>query len=212
MKSIFLFAFLTCGIISFAQQKFIAGINAGLVTSQVHGDTYSGFDKAGWILGGFVKRSLNEKTDLKFEINFLQKGSRKNQNIEKGDFDFYLLKLNYVEVPLMLRAHRNKWIGEIGFAFGALVNVREYNELGEVYNANPFKKTETAFLFGLSHAFSKKIELNVRYTNSIFTVRSFNNGSTFDYGNWFLNMFNRGYYNNVLTFTFHFNFINEPKT
>lgn len=211
MKRILFFLFLFSGSVILAQQKFIAGINAGLVTSQVHGDTYSGFNKAGFLVGGFVKRAINENADLKFEINLLQKGSRKNQNIEKGDFEYYLLRLNYVEVPLMFRFHRKKWIGEAGFAFATLVKAREYNWLGEIENPRPFKRTETSFLFGLTYTFNERVEVNARYTNSIFTVRSFNNGSTFDYGNWFLNMFNRGYYNNVLTFTFHFNFAHEPK-
>jgi hypothetical protein len=203
MRSSLFVIFLSVGICS-AQKTFKAGILAGLVTSQVHGDTYSGFDKAGYLLGGFVKRELSEKWELKFEIDLLQKGSKKNMNPEKGDYDYYHLRLSYVEVPLMIRMKQKNWKLEAGMAYAALFKTKEETEYGDITGFFPFNKTDLSMLTGLSYVFNEKLEFNIRYTNSLVPVRRYYNGGRFDYNSWFYNLFNRGLYNNVLSFAFHY--------
>ena len=83
-------------------QKFNAGIRAGIVASQVDGDTYEGFDKAGVIAGLYVNRSFSDKFSLQLEMDFIQKGSR----MPVDDLNnYYLMRLSYLEVPLLLQWH-----------------------------------------------------------------------------------------------------------
>ena len=86
-------------------QQFKAGALAGIATTQVDGDTYAGYNKAGLLAGGFVthKFSPESKWSASFEIRYIQKGSRKVPHPDKGDFADYKLKLNYAEVPLLLK-------------------------------------------------------------------------------------------------------------
>lgn len=210
MRSILVFNLLVSLILyfsnGFAQSSFKIGINAGVSASQVHGDTYSGFDKAGGIFGIYAKRSISEKWDAKFEINFIQKGSRKNAQPDKGDYTTYLLRLNYIEVPVLFRWHQKKIIYEFGPAFAFLVHSYEYQYTiaGQGQNNIPFNKTDFTFALGMSYVINDHWEFNARYTNSYIPVRTFPNNSTIYYPNRLLNLLNRGFYNNVVTLTLHY--------
>src|SRR5687768_12714295 len=80
-------------------QSFKGGFNAGFTTSQVSGDNLAGYNKAGLIGGLFVYREISKKFSLRMDFSYVMKGSRKAVHPEIGDFDFYVLKLNYIEVP-----------------------------------------------------------------------------------------------------------------
>src|SRR5690554_2436533 len=94
-------AFMLSNMQSIAQ-GFNTGILAGINASQVSGDNYSGFNKAGILVGLFTNLDVSEKVNLQFEINYSQKGSRKNPKTDEGDHEFFLLRLNYIEVPMLV--------------------------------------------------------------------------------------------------------------
>lgn len=197
-------------------QRFKAGAFAGIATSQVHGDTYSGFNKAGLYVGASLakKHSAESKWESLFEITYIQKGSRKLSNPSKGDFKSYYLDLDYTEVPALLRYHfsltdttrraSSNFFIEGGFSFGALVNYKEKDENGIITGGIPFEKYDISTVFGLSYSLRKNISFNIRTVNSFLPVRKFN--IPIYYPRWFLNLFNRGYYNNVLAFTLRYQF------
>ena len=66
-------------------QKFQGGIAAGLVGSQVAGDTYSGYNKPGAYTGIWVRLALNDRSSLQTELSYFQKGSRHNPDEEKQE-------------------------------------------------------------------------------------------------------------------------------
>lgn len=184
------------------QDVFRIGFMGGVTTSQVHGDNFSGFNKAGFVAGGFAMRPVNEKWDVKFEILYMQKGSRDLAHPDKDDYISYMLKLNYAEVPLVFRRHYKKWTLELGASEGVLVYYEEHDSNGKIDQPRPFKKLETNLVTGFAYRLRDNIELNIRYTNSIFSVRDFN--ARLYYRSWFHNLFNRGLYNNVLSFTAYY--------
>ena len=186
-----------------AQEKFHAGIIAGMSTSQVAGDTYSGFNKAGIALGAFSKTTFTEKISAQFEILYIQKGSKHVPNIEKGNYDDYLLQLNYIEVPILIRAFYKNFIYEAGPSFGVLVKNKESNNTGDITGIRPFHKTETGINAGIGYPLSDSFEFNVRYSTSILPIRPHPSGTTY----WF----NLGQTNTVISFTLHYQ-INVSKT
>ena len=200
---------LSCSF-SFAQ-RFKAGLFAGVSTSQVHGDTYSGFNKAGLYAGASLAKKFSEesKWESSFEISYIQKGSRKLANPSKGDYKSYYLNLDYAEVPVLLRYHfsiadttrsfSSNFFIEGGLSFGALVNQKESDENGVILGGIPFEKYDISTVFGLSYSLRKNVFFNIRTINSFIPVRKFN--IPIYYPRWFLNLFNRGYYNNVLAFS-----------
>ncbi len=199
-KFIILFIFFTIAFVAQAQNKFRAGLKAGISTSQVEGDTYGGFDKFGFDGGGTLNAKLNEKWAAQFEILFIQKGSKHIGDANKGDLSFYLMQLNYVEVPLLLQYKQKKFTFEIGPGIGYLISSKEYDQNGEVINAVPFHTTEVSASIGINYQIYKNLGMTWRYTNSMLPIRQYASGASF----WF----NPGQRNNVIAFTLTYTFGN----
>lgn len=187
-----------------AQSRFKAGLRLGMSTSQVEGDTYGGFDKFGLDGGATLHAKLNEKWGAQFEILFVQKGSKHIGDVAKGDYSFYLMQLNYVEVPLLLQYRQKKITFEFGPGIGYLINSKEYDTGGEVMNAIPFYTTEVSGNLGINYQVYKNFGITWRFTNSLLPIRKYASGASF----WF----NPGQRNNVLAFTLTYTFGNaEPE-
>jgi hypothetical protein len=197
-------------------QQFKAGLLAGVVTSQVDGDTYAGYNKAGLFGGASVSKrfSAESKWSALFEITYIQKGSRKVPHPEKGDYSDYKLKLNYAEVPLLIRydfaysdssgADRMNFGLLGGVAVGALVSSAEWDAFGQLTGGTPFEKTDISYVLGLSYSLSEHIGFEARTQYSIIPVRK--GGTSTYYANWTSNIFKPGYYNNLLVFALHYRF------
>ncbi len=113
MKFLFTLLIFTLPFSSLAQ-VFNAGVIAGISGSQVEGDGYGGYNKLGFIIGGFTNTSFSEKLSSQLEIYYINKGSKKNPQPDKGDVDAFSLNLNYVEVPISIRYAHKKFIFEGG--------------------------------------------------------------------------------------------------
>ncbi|MFM9028678.1 MAG: hypothetical protein ACKOQ6_11910, partial [Bacteroidota bacterium] len=67
-------------------QSFSSGIRFGMTATQVDGDTYEGFDKAGLLGGLFVERFMSDRFSLRMEMDYIQKGSRKPLDKDVNSF------------------------------------------------------------------------------------------------------------------------------
>lgn len=203
-KIIYIFIFLFTFVYSTqAQNRFRPGLKAGIATSQVHGDTYTGFDKFGFDGGATLNAKINEKWSAQFEILFVQKGSKFVGNASKGDLRYYLMLLNYVEVPILFQYQHKKFVFEIGPGIGYLVSAREYDQNGEVINGIPFYSTEVSGSIGINYQIYKNFGFNWRFTNSITPIRKFASGAS--------TVSNPGQRNNVLAFTLTYRFGNAEQ-
>ncbi len=212
---------IVCGLISFLRggveasaQQFSAGLFGGLSTSQVDGDTYAGYDKAGLFTGAFVTKSISSsgKWSASFEITYIQKGSRKYARPDKGDYTSYKLNLNYAEVPILLRyafsvpdsagSGRAAFIVEGGVAAGALVQSEEHDSFGPVTGGTPFEKMDYSVLLGLHYYLTQHLGFNIRTEYSLLPVRK--GGTSPYYQNWTHNFLRPGYYNNLIVFSIRY--------
>jgi hypothetical protein len=199
-------------------QSFRAGFLGGIVTSQVDGDTWAGYDKAGALTGVFVTRDFSgtSKWSASFELTYIQKGSRKIPHPDKGDFASYEIKLNYAEVPLLLRynfsavdtsgENRMKFALEGGIAIGALVQSKEYDASGLIPPGNgvPLQKADYSVILGLNYFLSKHIGFDVRTEYSMVPFRK--GGTGVYYQNWTYKFLKPGFYNNLLVFSLRYQF------
>ncbi len=184
-----------------AQQRFKAGLKLGLSTSQVEGDTYAGFNKIGLAAGALVTGKFNDKWSAQFEMLYIQKGSKHNSNPDKGDYSFYYIAVNYIEVPVLLQYHQKKFTFELGPGFGYLVSEEEFNEVQILTGLSPFNKTEISLNIGISYVLINNWGFNWRYSNSLSSIRDYASGAS----TWF----NPGQRNNVLTFSLTYQFGNK---
>ena len=199
LKFFLVSALIVSGTFNASAQRFKAGIRAGITGTQISGDQLGGFDKAGVVAGGMVSTSLSQKFDLGFEILYVQKGSRKNADPDKGDLVSYLLRLNYFEVPVLLQwKYSKRFTFEAGPTFGALVGSLEEDEFGKLDQPREFSNFELGVAGGISVHLVDGLYFNLRGTNSVLPVRKHVSGQSY--------RLNRGQYNSGLLFTFHYIF------
>lgn len=69
--------------------------------SQVDGDTWKGYHKVGYLAGAFVRLELSPRSSFQLEMEYIQKGSRHNVDSANYYDQSYLLRLHYLELPLL---------------------------------------------------------------------------------------------------------------
>lgn len=174
---------------------------AGLNACQVHGDSYSGYNKLGAFAGLAVNARTGPKTALELGFYFSQKGARKNQNPKTGDYSFYRLNLNYIDLPLSLfcKVNRNYFV-TLGGAFAYLISYNENINNIDMSDYSNFKRTETGLNIGLGRILKPGIQVEVRSSNSVSAIREYGMAANLVfYNNPIARFFNKGFYNNILT-------------
>ncbi len=163
--------------VNLAAQGFHGGVMAGLAGTQVAGDTYSGYDKAGLFLGGYVGWEFTSRSGLQLELTYFQKGSRKNPDPEKNDYDSYLFRVNYVELPVLYQLKFKWFIIEAGPSAGFLMG--DYEEMNEqiISDFQGYNKPARITLqinVGLRFFIMKNLGFDFRTNNSLLNIRSGN--------------------------------------
>jgi len=156
-------------------QSFHAGLQLGMTGTQVTGDQLSGFNKAGLFGGAFVNHRAGRLGELQFEFNFIQKGSRKNAHPDKGDYNQYLMRLNYVAIPFFYKFIIKKTLSlEIGLELAYLINAKEFDEYGLIDRSQiktDFRKLDFSGFAGLGVNFHQDFRFVFRYSYSILPIR-----------------------------------------
>jgi hypothetical protein len=180
MKKHILFFFFVITVAATAQEhRFKAGITAGLSSSQISGDELAGFKKSGFT-GGLLLRTLFTKNwTTQFEMLFIQKGSKDAAHIDSltGDYHYYRLQLNYLEVPILVQYRVKRLFFEAGPGIGYLINYKEEDKTGDLTGRRPFHPFEISFDFGFGISITDHIGVGIRYSNSVNAVRDHLSGA-----------------------------------
>lgn len=172
---IFILLLVFSGLNTFAQ-NFHGGVTAGLVASQVAGDTYSGFNKAGVFVGGYVYLDLSERSALQMELTYYQKGSRANPD-STNNFQQYIFRANYIEMPLLYMFKAGKFIVHAGPSLGFLMGYYEeadYQRLDDLEGYNKPAAVTLQINLGMRYYFTEKFGADFRTNNSLLNIRSRN--------------------------------------
>jgi hypothetical protein len=150
----------------------------GANTSQITGDALQGFDKFSPNLGFLVSREFGKNVNVQFEMQYLGKGSRKNIGPKDSIQTFYVLRLHYAELPLMIRYRLKPKIElELGPSVGVLLGYKEadlYGDLDGQYSPKEkFTRIDYSGSFGGSWLINDSWTLNIRASNSIIPVRNY---------------------------------------
>lgn len=174
MRKLLLISFLFF-MIGLNAQSFRAGLQLGLAASQVTGDQLAGFNKVGMFGGVFVNYPTGDLGDIQLELNFIQKGSRKNAHPDKGDYEQYIMRLNYVSLPLFYRFKFKKILSiELGAEFAYLISSKEFDVYG-IITPDPrkadFRDFDLSAFAGLGIKFYDRFRLVFRYSYSVMPIR-----------------------------------------
>lgn len=172
-------------------QQFEGGMFAGMDFSQVDGDTYSGYNRLGGLVGGFIKLPLTEKWYLRLEMEYIMKGSVHNFNpnnpADSNNVD-YVNKTSYVQVPFLLEYDLETALTSVNFPdylrkirlFGGLSGavLMSHKELINQYETGPpypgFADLNFTMIFGLQYMIGPQWYVDYRWDNSITSIRTGN--------------------------------------
>ena len=195
---------------SFAQNNndpvFALKPSLGINVCQIHGDAYNGYDKPGGFAGAAINAKINSRISIELGFYFSQKGARHNGNIDKGDFSYYRLNLNYIDIPVSFRYMLNtRYFVTAGPSLAYLVGYSENINYTDQTGLYPFKKLELGLNVGLGRKIKGNFSFELRCSNSIATVRSYGVvANLVFFPNPVARFFNKGFYNNILTFIFSY--------
>ncbi len=189
-------------LMSFSQ-KFNGGILAGGNVSQVDGDTYEGYHKIGYQAGAFVSLRVSRHSSFQMEMEYFQKGSRKVSNPDKGDMDDYLLRIHYLEIPLLYQYTFAKRLqAEVGPVADVLLGSYDGYNGQPVPNLVPLRTITLAGILGIACYITPHLKAGFRLNYSLLSIRQTGNPQP-GYRRIF---FETGQYNNVLSLTLSWDF------
>jgi len=169
-KAIFSLMLAILSTLAYAQQ-FNGGAMLGMAASQVAGDTYSGFHKAGPVAGFFVNLNVSPRSTFQMELYYVQKGSRDNANAVEGDYDSYLLRLNYIELPVLYQFKFGWFALEAGPSVAFTMSGYEEKN-GEEIQADDFALATFQLNFGAVFTVAKNWKIDIRTNNSLTNLRN----------------------------------------
>lgn len=182
-------------------QSFQLELHGGVAGTQISGDMLGGFDKPGLVAGAGVSRPIGPKSQVGFRMLFFQKGSQKRAETDSitMEVDYYLLRLNYLEIPLSYRySMREKFLFEAGPSLGILLSSYEADENGELLFERPFYKYDFSLMGSVGYKIRPTLLFQFSYFQGVVPVRPHLSGSTF--------RLNRGQYSSSIVFTLVYQF------
>lgn len=170
MRKIFILILLIMPV-SLLSQNFNGGLNLGMNTSQIDGDAYWGYHRIGPFVGAFVNTYFTEYIGMQLELNYVNKGASKRNEI--GDPAYYRIKLNYVELPVVaLYKLIDKVRINAGITYGVLIKAKEDLSGTGFREPEPaFDKSDLSMLVGAEYFFTEKWSIYGRFTYSILPIR-----------------------------------------
>jgi len=171
--SLLVILFVFAGVAAYSQ-VFQGGVLAGLNASQVDGDSYSGYNKAGIVAGGYVLTNLSRTLFSGMEIKFAQKGSRKNPNPKTGDQELYIMRLNYIDLPVYLGVHTSEKTSILaGLSAGYLISGNEYGNYGKFppEDQHAFNNFDFQGFLGFRFQMTDRLSIDLRGAYSLLPIR-----------------------------------------
>ena len=161
-------------------QEFFGGLIIGGDVSQVGGDARGGYNKIGIVGGAFAGLKLSEDVDVQMELKYIQKGSYSADVENRPAYDPFLIKLDYIDLPIVLAYNLNKvnindvnmkWLKfELGLSFDFLVNYRQEIQGAVVKESNPWNKVVLNTVVGVRVCVKDNFEIGLRAVDAMTSI------------------------------------------
>ena len=168
MKKIILSLAILAGVSSAAQaQSARFGVKAGLNLSNASGDnTSNNKNLTGLAAGLMADFGFSDLISFHPELLYSQKGAKLEYNgLTAQD------RINYLDIPLLLRVNADGLFFEAGPQAGILVGRKfESNVLPGSTSTNGVRKFDVGYVAGVGYQLSSGLELGVRYNGGILDI------------------------------------------
>jgi len=176
MKQLYLiFLLLAITSLNSFSQRFEGGLIGGFNASQVDGDLYKGYRKPGLALGGYVQTDLSQTVFAGMELKLMQKGSRNIDSLATDGQIKYVMRLNYVDLPVYLGFRTSDRISLlVGVSPGYLISGTEYNDYGKLTeeDQHPFDPLDLQVLLGFRFQITRRLFVDLRGAYSVLPIRA----------------------------------------
>jgi hypothetical protein len=185
-------------------QEFNGGIIAGGIISQVDGDTWKGYDKFGYLAGGYVSLKISPHSSFQMEMAYIQKGSRHNADSSNFYDQTYLLRLHYLEIPVLYQyTFGRRFSLEAGPAVDVLMGYEEEQDGISDPPTEPIRNITLSGILGASVYLTHNLKANFRLNYSLMSLRDTDAPYPDAYRKMF---FQYGQFNNVLSLSLMWDF------
>lgn len=176
--------FIFCSLLSVGQlvaqeSRFKGSLSGGLTLSQIDGDLLSGFSQPGFHGGPQVNVILSKRWEWSLGLRFGQQGARRG-NLDSRASVYETIRLNLVEVPVLL--HFNEWKFQLdaGFAYGRVISSKVIDVNGLDITASQRLNDNILFIvLGGVYRFNDHWGFSSRWTRSLSNLRLSNADGTF---------------------------------
>ncbi len=180
-------------------QRFDAGLILGFNGTQVEGDSFKGYHKAGLLAGAFVQTDVAPAVVVGMELKYSQKGSRKKYDPKEQDPYSYVMKLGYIDMPLFVAFRTNdKSLLVGGIAPGFLIHSEEIfnDESPDEPNQQDFNTFDLQPFIGFQFDFLERASIDLRFALSVIPCSDKSETNYY---------FHNGLYNNVISLALYYN-------
>lgn len=158
---------------------FTGALVGGVNFSQIDGDSYYGYHKAGLHIGAQAYAHFSPMFGASMELLYSEKGSRGETVFESPTIGTYVSKyymnVNYVEVPLMLHVVARRIDVEAGVSLAYLISSKEWlltdRPVTISEKLNYFSNYDADLNLGISGRIYKRFFANIRWQYSLPSIR-----------------------------------------
>lgn len=179
-KGVFCFLLVLFLGVNLSAQEFFGGLILGGDVSQVGGDARGGYNKLGLVGGAFAGLKLSEDLDVQMELKYIQKGSYSTDVENRPVFDPFLIKLDYIDMPIVFAYNLNKinindinmkWLKlELGVSFDVLLKARQEIQGVVVQASDPWKRVAFNTVVGVRVNVKENLEIGIRAIDSMTSI------------------------------------------
>lgn len=168
----FLIVVLALGPLFLSGQRFQGYLNAGVNFAQIDGDKLAGFNQPGLTGGLQVNAPFNDRWEVSMEMRYSQEGARRNNN-DDPSAPYERIRLNFVEVPFMIRFNEWKFQLGAGVSYARLIDFKTIDAFGDdVSSLQRFNANQLSAVLGATVFLTPKSGLNIRWSKHITNLQS----------------------------------------
>lgn len=159
-------------------QRFQGGLVAGFNLSQVDGDKLAGFNKIGVNAGGKVAAILSERWQLSLELLYAQQGASRTRTDDPASI-YDKIRLNFVEVPVMINFKEWKFHVSGGVSYARLINFEVIDFTGfDISDQQTFNENIFSLQLGATYYFNEKAGFEIRWIRALNDLQAEENASS----------------------------------
>lgn len=168
---------LLAGVGRAQERRFEAGLVAGVNLSQIDGDKLAGFNKLGINVGGKVAAVLSERWLLSLELLFSQQGASRTR-VDDPSSIYEKIKLNFVEVPVMINFKEWKFHVSAGASYGRLIDYTVIDFTGEdISEIEQYNPDLFSLILGITYYFRDNAGVDFRWQRALSDLQGIDGGS-----------------------------------